>query len=193
MQIHDSIRDIHNSIISWIFNSRLSSVSIIELLTSIISFWICIIIHPWCNLGISIIDGIINIHHWESTNRIIIFHNKIKDIHDIHQWFTCMIIYDRIMNIYNRLWVCIKGLIHFWISMVALLSSDLAALITWGPFHEQFPFTFRMWWKFHFIVINFLIIRLQQIVRMPQKLSCCVMCNYLHRVIWIWMRAKWNV
>ena len=40
-------------------------------------------------------------------------------------------------------------------------------LMTWGLFHKRFPF--RLWWKFHFVVINFTVIRSQQILHMPRQ------------------------
>ena len=74
-------------------------------------------------------------------------------------------------------WPC-SGL--FWhvyivVTMNNIVSSFLFPISPAACFTNNFSLTFRMWWKFHFLIIHFLVIRSQQIF--AQTLCCRVMCK----------------
>ena len=60
-------------------------------------------------------------------------------------------------------------LIRVWLSIIGLLPfpSDSAVLMTWDPHHERFTSKVRMWWKFNFVIIYFLVFRWYTNIEIP--------------------------
>ena len=97
-------------------------------------------------------------------------HNVIIDIHnyvmDIHNYFSIMQVWISVFELWTsmmlELWISIISITDLWIALieewksikelsflpshgtVGLLSSDLVALMSWGPFHQMI---FIPWWR----------------------------------------------
>ena len=122
------------------------------------------------NLIIDIHDSVVDIHNYFSIMQVWISVIEFMDIHewvmDIHDWFIDIHIRIRISIISKtgswmaliEEWILIRD-VHVCLYTVGLLSSGLVAWMSWGYFIRLFSFTFPMWWKFHFVVIHFLVIR----------------------------------